>query len=61
MHGKGIGNIRRSVHAILERVNFVDSYRLAPEQMGGWGATLVWLKRPSSQVEPPGGEPIVEC
>lgn len=49
VHGKGIGNIRRGVHAILERLDFVESFRLAPEQMGGWGATLVWLNsgRPS--------------
>ncbi len=44
IHGKGIGNLRRSVHAILDRSTFVKSYRLAGEDGGSWGATLVVLK-----------------
>ena len=44
IHGKGVGHIRRSVHAILERLEYVDSFRTAPEGMGSWGATLAWLK-----------------
>ena len=46
VHGKGIGNLRRTVHAILDRLPQVAAYRLADEGAGGWGATLVDLRRP---------------
>lgn len=44
IHGKGIGNIRRSVHALLERNPHVTGYRLAGESGGGWGATIANLR-----------------
>ena len=44
VHGKGIGNLRRTVHAVLDRLEYVSSYRLAGEDAGSWGATLVVLK-----------------
>ncbi len=44
VHGKGRGSLRRSVHAILARRSDVLSYRLAPAERGGWGATLVTLR-----------------
>ena len=44
IHGKGTGNLRRSVHALLDRNNHVDNYRLAGDS-SGWGATLVQLKK----------------
>ncbi len=44
VHGKGIGNLRRTVHAILGRLPYVASYSLAHELHGGWGATMVWLR-----------------
>ena len=45
VHGKGLGNIRRTVHAILDRLPEVGHFKLADERAGGWGATLVELKR----------------
>ena len=45
VHGKGKGTLRRIVHAALERRDDVIEYGLAPPQRGGWGATLVLLKR----------------
>ncbi|MCL7488600.1 MAG: Smr/MutS family protein [Desulfobulbaceae bacterium] len=45
VHGKGIGNLRRTVHAVLQKLDYVLSYRLAGEDGGSWGATLVTLRR----------------
>lgn len=45
IHGKGTGSLRRSVHAILDRLSVVDRYHLADETGGSWGATLVELKK----------------
>jgi len=44
IHGKGIGALRRGVHALLERNPHVVSYGLATDK-SSWGATLVEIKR----------------
>jgi DNA-nicking Smr family endonuclease len=43
IHGKGIGALRRTVHAALDRHPLVASYRLADDR-SSWGATIVELR-----------------
>jgi hypothetical protein len=44
VHGKGIGNLRRTVHALLDKHPAVARYRLGGSGGGSWGATVVDLK-----------------
>ncbi len=46
IHGKGIGNLRRTVHAILAKHPQVVSFALDHPEYGGWGATIVHLRKP---------------
>ena len=43
VHGKGTGALRETVHAILRRLPEVVDFRLAGQDAGSWGATLVEL------------------
>ena len=43
IHGRGIGVQREIVRAVLARTHFVVSYRDAPPEAGGWGATIATL------------------
>jgi DNA-nicking Smr family endonuclease len=44
IHGKGIGQIRQTVHSVLRTLPEVASFDLAGEAWGGSGATIVHLK-----------------
>ena len=44
VHGKGTGALRKGVHAILDRLEHVESYRSGGMGEGSWGATIVFLR-----------------
>ncbi len=54
IHGKGKGFLREKVHAILGRLEWVESFHLADREGGDWGSTLVILEPPA------GGEKEVD-
>ena len=45
IHGRGIGVQREIVRAVLVRTEFVEAFGDAPAEAGGWGATIVTLRR----------------
>jgi DNA-nicking Smr family endonuclease len=59
IHGKGTGQLRKRVHAILAKHPDVLSFSLDHPEYGGWGATIVHLTRnsrpPSKQSNSPTG------
>jgi DNA-nicking Smr family endonuclease len=44
IHGKGIGHLQRSVHALLSRRPDVTRFSFASAAYGGRGATIVTLR-----------------
>jgi len=45
VHGKGWGILKKRVQGLLKKNPLVESFQDAPPEAGGWGATLVELKR----------------
>ena len=43
IHGKGVGNLKRGVHALLTRLPEVKSFSAAGAHYGGSGATIANL------------------
>lgn len=44
VHGKGTGALRKGVLALLDRIDYVESYTPGGMGGGGWGATIVHLR-----------------
>ena len=45
IHGKGRGILKKGIMEILQKSPFVESFKDAPIEAGGWGATIVELKK----------------
>ncbi len=43
IHGKGKSKLKWIVHKLLEQSPDVESFKDAPPEIGGWGATIVEL------------------
>ncbi len=46
IHGRGTGVQRQAVRDALSRNPLVEGFADAPPEAGGWGATVVRLRRP---------------
>jgi DNA-nicking Smr family endonuclease len=51
IHGKGKGFLREKVHAVLRRLEWVESFHLADREGGDWGSTTVILRPPAAGQE----------
>ncbi|MGV3774368.1 MAG: Smr/MutS family protein [Verrucomicrobiales bacterium] len=45
IHGKGIGNLKRTVESILGQHPAIERFAPASALYGGLGATIAWLKK----------------
>jgi len=45
IHGKGKGFLKKGVVELLKKSPLVESFKDAPMESGGWGATIVQLKK----------------
>jgi len=44
VHGKGRGVLRKKVHSVLKKLDYVVEFKLGDMGSGAWGATLVTLQ-----------------
>ena len=51
IHGKGKGIQKKQVHRILQKNPQVKSFKDAPPEAGGWGATLVELMPQADKID----------
>ncbi len=45
IHGKGIGEQRRAIRALLDTIEWVEHYEDGGTGGGEWGATVVYLRK----------------
>ena len=45
IHGRGIGVQRERIRALLQSLEFVEAFEDADGSGGGWGATIVLLRK----------------
>jgi len=45
IHGKGHGILKKRLQGLLKKNPLVETFTDAPPEAGGWGASLVELKR----------------
>ena len=45
IHGKGMGTLRETVHAALNKHPDIEKFSLGNQNSGGWGSTTFWLKK----------------